>query len=133
MKKIILFILFLTLLISCASLKKYRKPAASIEEFEIKSVSTSDITLMFDMEITNPYPIELKLDEVLLNFYIEGKQFFKTSTARGFRIKSRGTESTVFDVNLKYSDIARIVKDYSKKEYLNCDVDVAIKLPLPGF
>ncbi len=132
MKK--LFILTFSILIftSCASFTLSQKPEASIEKFDIESISLRDITLLFDIGISNPYPIGMKLDDVIMKFSIEGRQLFKTNTGNGFRIKASRKSTTVLRVNLKYKDIMRIVRNYNQKDYLNCMVDVKIILPLPN-
>ncbi len=118
-------------LISCRSLQLKKKPEAKIRNFEINAISLYDITLLFDIEISNPYPVGLKLEDIGFTFFIEDKQFFKTSTARGLKIRANGKETSVFTVNLKYADIAKIIKDYTNKDYLDCVVDTVITIPLP--
>ncbi len=106
------------------------KPAAEITNFDIDSISLSDITFIFDVAITNPYPIKLKVSTLKAAFFVENKQFFKTETNK-LKIKASGTEITRLFVNIKYADIADIVKDYSRRDSLKCLIDMLIILPLP--
>jgi LEA14-like dessication related protein len=109
---------------------KIPKPTAEIVNFDIDSISLTDITLLFDVEISNPYPVKLKLSRVASTFYVENKQFFKTSTDK-LKIRANGKETTRLFVNLKFADMANIVKDYKDKDSLECVVDMVITLPLP--
>lgn len=109
---------------------KIPKPTAEIVNFDIDSISLTDITLLFDVEVKNPYPVKLKFSRVESTFFVEKKQFFKTSTDR-LKIKAKGKETTRLFVNIKYSDMANIVKDYKDKDSLECVVDMVIVLPLP--
>jgi len=109
---------------------KIPKPTTEIVNFDIDSISLTDITLLFDVEISNPYPVKLKLSRVESTFFVEKKQFFKTSTDK-LKIKANGKETTRLFVNLKYADMAGVVKDYSNKDYLECVVDMIVVLPLP--
>ncbi len=106
------------------------KPTAEIVKFDIDSVSLSDIALLFDIAITNPYPVKLKLSTVKAAFFVENKQFFKTATDK-LKIKAGGKETTRLFVNIKYADMANIVKDYKNKDLLECLIDMVIVLPLP--
>ncbi len=137
MKKVILSILIIASYYPAASAgffkKKFPKPTASIEKFDIESISLRDITFLFDVGIYNPYPVNLKLKDIKLTFFVENKQLFRTNTARGFTIKKKRKAFTRFRVNLIYSDIIKIIKAYSKKDYLNCVTDVVIVIPLPKF
>ena len=110
---------------------KIPKPTATIVNFDIDSISLTDITLLFDVEIYNPYPVKLKLSRVESAFFVENKQFFKTSTDK-LKIKAKGKETTRLLVNIKYADMANIVKDYKDKDSLECVVDMVIVLPLPS-
>ena len=82
------------------------------------------------MAITNPYPVKLKLSTVKAAFFVENKQFFKTATDK-LKIKAKGTEITRLFVNIKYADMANIVKDYKNRDSLACLIDMVIVLPLP--
>ncbi len=117
--------------ISCQSLKLTQKPSARIASFDIESISMKDITLLFDVEISNPYPVSLKLDSVAFDVSLENKPLLKTSAAKGLEVKSRGTARTPLRLVMSYSDIAGIVKDYTKKDSLLCQVDTKITIPLP--
>jgi LEA14-like dessication related protein len=120
-----------TMILSCATMNLNQRPTAEIVNFDIESLSLRGITLLFDVEIRNPYPIPLKLNAINSTFYIENKQLFKTSTASGMKIRGMGKEINRFKVNLKFADIAKIVQDYSSRESLECLVDMTIAIPLP--
>lgn len=106
------------------------KPTAEIVNFDIDSISLTDITLLFDVAINNPYPVKLKLSTVKAAFFVENKQFFQTATDK-LKIKANGKETTRLFVNIKYADMANIVKDYKNKDSLECVIDMVIVLPLP--
>ncbi len=106
------------------------KPTAEIVNFDIDSISLTDITLLFDVSINNPYPVKLKLSTVKATFFVENKQFFQTATDK-LKIKAKGKETTRLFVNIKYADMANIVKDYKNKDSLECVIDIVIVLPLP--
>ncbi len=109
---------------------KVPKPTAEIVNFDIDSISLTDVTLLFDIEISNPYPVKLKLSTVSFVFFVDNKQFFKTSTDK-LKIKAKGKETTRLFVNIKYADMANIIKDYKEKDSLECVVEGEVVLPLP--
>ncbi|MCP4137584.1 MAG: LEA type 2 family protein [bacterium] len=130
LKRLLPFLILVVAVSSCKTLGLNKKPTAKIEKFDIESISLRDITFAFHIGITNPYPIGLKLDDIRLKFSVENKQLMKTAI-KGFKIRSRGKEVSKFTVNLKYTDIINIVRDYARKEHLNCVVDMEIVIPLP--
>lgn len=134
MKRFIaLFMIIMFAMAASAFPKPFKppKPGATIKKFDIDSISLRDITFLFDIEISNPYPLKLKLDSVDFTFYVEKNQFFKTRTSGGLTIKARGKKTNQLKVNIKYEDIMRIMKSYSEKDYLACQIHVAIAIPLP--
>jgi LEA14-like dessication related protein len=110
---------------------KIPTPTAKLKKVEIEKISLRDIDFIFFIEIKNPYPVKLKLDDVMFTFFVENKQFFKTNTRNGLGIRAKDKKITEFRVNIKYLDIINIVKDYSKKDYLDCRSDVRLVIPLP--
>lgn len=131
MKKTLPILMSLFFLATCQTLPISKKPEARFKKVDIKTISLQDVTLKFDIEIYNPYPIGLKLKDVDLTFFIEGKRLLRTKTGKGLKIKARGTQASSIDVILKYSDIAKIVRDYTQKDYLNLQIDAVVAIPLP--
>ena len=127
------FVVFILIFFSAGEMTRAEipKPKAAIEGFDIESISLRDITFLFDIGITNPYPVRLKLKDIAITFYIEGNKLFTTNTSGGFAIEAKRKRTTTFRVNLVYADIMRIIQDYSRKDYLKCLADVTIEIPLP--
>ena len=94
---------------------KVPQPTAEIVNFDIDSISLLDITLLFDIQIYNPYPVKLNIGTIESTFFVENKQFFKTY-AEKLSIKAKDKETTRIFINLKYLDIINIVKDYTNKD-----------------
>lgn len=107
------------------------EPEAEITRCEIDSISLRDITFVFDLEITNPYPAGIKLEAVKLDFFVEGKALLSTR-AEGISIAARKKGTSTFRVTLKYADIIGIVSDYAKRDYLAALVKAEIVMPLPA-
>lgn len=127
-------LMMLVLIYSCASMDSSlfkEKPKAEIEKVDIQSISLQDVTLLFDVKISNPYPVGINLAGISSKFLIEQKQLFETSSAEGLKIPAKKSAMNSFTVNLKYTDIINIIKDYQKKDALNCAIDGNIVLAIP--
>lgn len=107
------------------------KPSATLDKFDIKQISLRDITFSFDIAINNPYVIDLNLAGVDLDFSVEGNKVFHTTTSQGFSLKARDKTITSFDVTLTYEDIIKLIEDYNTHDYLTCDTDGLIRIPIP--
>ncbi len=131
MKKLMLLFFITFMLFGCKSIYLKQKPSATIENFDIYSVGMQDITFVYDVKVTNPYPIALTLSNVKLQMNVEGGQFLKTETQSGFKIKENATKTSKFYLKLKYEDIISVIKDYSKKDELDCKTSIILTIPLP--
>lgn len=142
MKRYVMIFLCCTMVVMCVSSesgslnfslpKGITLPEVRIKDFDIKAISLRDIDFNFDIEITNPYPIGIRLEKVEFKVDIDKNQLFKTTTPSGFKIKANGSAVTPLVLNLEYAKIINIVKDYNKKEYLVCDISGNLVIPLPN-
>jgi LEA14-like dessication related protein len=108
-----------------------KMPAVSIKQVKVKSISLRDIELLFDVQIQNPYPIGLKLDKVSFAVDVEKKPLFKVDTPSKFEIKAKGAAITPLTLKLEYAKIISIVKDFTEKDALVCDISGVLHIPLP--
>lgn len=111
--------------------EKIPKPTATIEKFDIKKISLRDITFTFDIGVNNPYPVALNMDAVELDFSVEKNKLFHTATSQGFKVAAKGKAVSSFETTLTYESIIQVIKDYNTRDYLNCDVDVLVIIPIP--
>lgn len=132
-------LLLTLLLMSCGTTgvgKKLEKvglkmPSVRIKQVRVKGISLRDIDLLFDVEISNPYPVGLTLDKVSFKVDVEKKQLFAIDTPSKFTIKAKGAAVTPLVLNLEYTKIIGLVKDYTSKEMLLCDISGELHIPLP--
>jgi len=129
----IIFII-LILFYCCATLDPSlfkKSPQAKIEKFDITSITLKDISLLFDVKISNPYPISINLDKVTSKFTVEGNQLLDTSTEDELKIPANDSAINPINVTLKYADIIKIIKDYKQKDYLKCEIEGEIIVAIP--
>jgi LEA14-like dessication related protein len=108
-----------------------KRPSAQIENVDIIKITFQDITFLFDVKITNPYPLGINLAGVNMDLHIENKPFLKTSAAKGLKIPAKKSRNNQFTLNLKYSQIMRLIRAYQSKDYLNVTIKGNILINLP--
>ena len=114
------------------TLKKHvDTPKVTIKSFDIKGISLRDVDLQFDIEITNPYPIDIKLEKATFKVDVEQKQLLSMDTPSGFTVKAKGSAVTPLVLNLEFAKIIGIVEDFTKKETLVTDIAGELYIPLP--
>jgi len=115
----------------CSTGGLVEKPRATINSFEIESISLKDAVFLLDIGITNPYPLGIELRDVAMKLNVEGKELLKTSTGQGLKVPAKGSAPVIQKISLKYADVMKVVKDYEAKEYLDCTASVTVVIPLP--
>lgn len=111
--------------------KVVKMPSVRVKQVRLKSISLRDIDLLFDVEITNPYPVGLKLDKVSFKVDVEKNQLVAFDTPAGMEIKPKGAAVTPLVLNLEYKKIIQVVKDYASKDTLVTDISGELHIPLP--
>ncbi len=108
-----------------------KRPSAQIENVDIIKITFRDITFLFDVRISNPYPLGINLAGVNMDLHIEKRPFLKTSAARGLKIPAEKSRNNQFTLNLKYSEIMRLIRAYQSKDYLDVTIKGNILINLP--
>jgi LEA14-like dessication related protein len=113
-------------------------PTAEITRFQVEAISLRDVTFLFELSVQNPYPLELPIDGMTLDFSVEGSKVFTAASQGSFRVKANAKQAKSFTVTLSYDAIFKLVKDYAAKEYLATAISgkLVIKIPtvplMPG-
>lgn len=135
--KKMIFLFILIFLVSCATtdidlFKK--KPEVDVDDVDIIGLTFQDITLKIDLDIENPYPVNITLDKIVTRFMVEDKQLFETSSQNQLQIPAKDDARNSFNVVLKFMDIINIIKDYSEKESLDTLLtgDLVFAIPETG-
>jgi LEA14-like dessication related protein len=128
--------IFLWCAIVCAATQAWAgplpTPKAEMKRFDVKSISLRDITFLFELQVTNPYPVALKFSGMTLVFSVEGTKVFTAASQGGFSIPANGARSNAFDVTLAYDDIIKVVKDYASRDVLSTTINGTLEIPLPN-
>ncbi len=130
MKRVIVFFLLASLAAPLMA-ATFPTPTATLTKFEVAAVSLRDITFLFELSVKNPYPLALTFAGMTLAFSVEGARVFTAASQGGFTVPASGSKSNQFTVKLAYQDIAKVVKEYASKDYLNTVINGTLDIPLP--
>jgi LEA14-like dessication related protein len=108
-----------------------KMPSVQIKEVTLERISLRDVDLLFRIEIANPYPVALELENVTFDLDVAKNRLFSSTTRSGFKIKAKATASSPLRLNLQYAKIASIVQDFVQKDALVCDISGELRIPLP--
>lgn len=107
------------------------KPDFSVTNLSIKEMNLTDMTLLLDTSVKNPYPVSLPTSKLGLDVMIEGMKLSHIDTDLG-KIEAKSTKNLPMDIKLKYTDLLRFYKNFPTKEALALNLKGDLKLPIPA-
>ncbi len=111
MKKIFLLLLW-GLLCGCSSLQRNftEKPKVELDHVYLRDPSLTGATIMVVLEVSNPNKVDLKVDEVNYEIFLDQKFFSKAKTAKAVLVPAGGTEKVELPLPIEYSQFVRGAK-----------------------
>jgi LEA14-like dessication related protein len=107
------------------------KPTAEITSFRLEALSLRDATFSFDLAVKNPYPVDLPVSGLTLDFAVEGEKVFHTANQGKFSVPANKKKTNTFLVILPYEGIISLVKNYLDKDWLDTVISGKLTIPLP--
>lgn len=119
-----IFLLFFTLQLSaCAYLTRdlLKDPEVNLVDFAVTGLSLEDVSVEFKMNVKNPNPLPLNLDELVYSINFSGQNVTSGVFTQGVSIPALGENTLVVPLKFKYSSVGNLVtsllKNTFKKEY----------------
>lgn len=121
--------LFITVLSSfvlytgCSSIGKQlvKDPEVKVVDFNITDITLQDVSLNIVMNVKNPNPVPIKLDQISYNLKFSGEQVTEGVLSKGVNVPASGQSDVTVPLKFKYSSIGNLVtslfKNTFKREY----------------
>lgn len=119
-RKIIFVILPVLIVLSCATLSQlFQQPTVKLNKFSISDFSFNDITLNFDLAITNPNPIGVGLAGYDFDFSIEGQNFLSGDQKKDMQVLANQTSIVGIPLTVKFNQLYEMFKALKDKDEAN--------------
>ena len=121
-------------LLSSAGCSALQKPSARLLGVSFGEVSLKAATLLFDVEVENPYSIALPLMDIDYDVSSSENNLFTGQAALEGSIPAQGTKAVKLPAKIEYSDIIRAfqhVRPGSQVPY-DAKVGLSVKPPILG-
>ena len=119
----------------CASVKSLvdmQKPDAKVSGVSLSSLSLTDVTLLVDVDVSNPNAIELKAADFDLALSIDGQKLAAISEPdMGIAIPANGMKTVQFPLTFTFKEVAAAVGGLKGKNVLDYSVDGKVKVDVP--
>ena len=126
-------------LAGCGVLEGIRKPTARVTDVRLRDITLSAVTLVFDLEVGNPYSVPLPLANVDYSLASEGNEFLSGQADVQGTVPAGGSKTLSLPARLEYMSLLAAVKKvrpgsvipYAAELGLSVDPPVGGRLRLP--
>jgi LEA14-like dessication related protein len=124
----------LVLSAGCDVLQNMQKPKASLKGLKVADVSLKSASLMFDVEIANPYAVDLPMVNVDYDVVSNNNKLFAGKADIAGTVPANSTKMISLPVKLSYIDVFNAFKGVSpgSKIPYQADVGLSVNAPVVG-
>lgn len=120
---IVLLIVAMTVLISCAALQQLvMPPDVKVESVNIADFSFEDVTLDFGLLVSNPNGFGVDLEGYSYQFAVEGKEFLSADQARPIDIAAAGKSNISIPVTINFKKLYELMQQTKDLDSLSFDL-----------
>jgi LEA14-like dessication related protein len=126
---------FLTLT-GCAAMEDYlggmSKPGVTFKSARVDSLTLDHATMVFDVEITNPYSVPLPLTDLTYGLSTSGKPFFSGKAPIAGSVDAKGSRVVSLPVDVSYAQAINAGAGIKPGAVIPYAADLAMSLDAPG-
>jgi len=129
---IVAFVLFS--LAGCAALEDAllkKKPSASLVDVHLADISLKSASLVFDVEVENPYSVGLPLVNLDYDVSSKAQQLFTGAADLQTIIPAQSSQEVALPVTLNYIDLIKAFKDVRLGSVIPYEAAVGLSLDAP--
>lgn len=117
----------------CASLSEIvERPTARVVAGEITSLSFDRAELTFEVEVTNPNPVRVRLSGIDYELFFEESSFLRGATDEELEIAANGTSTVRIPVGVGYTDLIESVRGLSDRRETAYRLAAGIGVDVPA-
>lgn len=125
------------MLTGCAGLQKalnLEKPRANLRGVQFDKITLEAATLLFDVEIENPYSVDLPLLDMDYDITSRGEKFLAGQADIQSTIPANQTRTISLPATIRFADFAQAIKGIRPGSTVpyRADVGVAVNAPVLG-
>jgi LEA14-like dessication related protein len=107
------------------------KPSATLKGLSFGDISLNSATLLFDVDIKNPYAVDLPLLNMDYGVASSGNKLFTGTADIASTIPAKGTKTVSLPAKLSYADVAKAFMGYKSGSAIPYDADLGLSFDTP--
>jgi LEA14-like dessication related protein len=129
-----IYILIVAMVLSCSTFKKIvdiKEPVLSIDQVSVTSLSFESISLLFDIGISNPNQLSVKLNGFDYNLFLDDQNFISGQQIEDIYVKSLEKSSIKIPLHLNFKEIYQSFQSLTGKDSVRYQLKVGMMFDLP--
>ena len=108
------------------------RPSARLAGVRLEEVSLQSATLLFDIEVENPYAVPLPLANLDYSLASKGQQFLGGESALQGTIPAGGRKTVSLPARLTFSNLLAVLKDVRPGAVVPCSAELGLSVDAPA-
>ena len=117
----------------CATLEPVlQKPTANIKGVKFGKITLESATMLFDVEVENPYSFDLPLVNINYALTSKGQLLFSGGAKQQATIPSKGTQIVTLPVKIGYKDLINTFRGFTLGSEIPYKAEAGLSFDTPG-
>jgi len=127
----------IALLLSCSTFKtlmnrsSLKNPEVKVSNARITGISFQDVDLQFDLDISNPNSLGIKLESFDYDFLLDESSFVKGEQDKGLEIAANNVSTVQLPVTLGFREIYNSYKGLTSKDSTKYQLNAGLAFNIP--
>jgi len=130
-----LFVLLGVIASGCETIQQaldVKKPSAHLKGLKLEDITLQSATLLFDVEVENPYPVALPLLNMDYALVSNANQLFTGEADIQTTIPAKDKKTVSLPAKVKYMDLVRAFKGIRPGSKIPYKADLGLSVETPG-
>jgi LEA14-like dessication related protein len=115
----------------CETLQKLQSPKASLSGIKLEKISLESATLLFDVEIENPYVVALPIANIDYDVASNANKLFSGKANIAGIVPAKSTKMISLPVSVSYLDVVRAFRGVSPGSKIPYKADAGLSVDAP--
>jgi LEA14-like dessication related protein len=119
---------------SASSASSGQKPTVQFAGMRFQDLTLSSCTLVFDVDVGNPYAVDIPLTDVGYRLASAGKRFLEGTAQPGGSVPAHGTRRVSLPAKISFPDLLKTLEGVHPGDVIpyTADLDLQVKAPVVG-
>ncbi len=120
----------------CSSVQDFiktsvHKPQVQFAGVKLTGLSFQAVDLLFDLTISNPNSVGIKMAGFDYDFLINNRTFVQGNQEKGLKIQAKGENTVQIPISLRFADVYQSLKSYAAQDSTKYQIKCGFAFDLP--